>query len=195
MQEEQANIEELKHNEEFRKNLERLALEAKETQSVAKMYQVLDASLLLDEENEKIDELFSEILQTSFDALAQRLTDNGKFDYEDDEELSKLRAIYEHGIEKYSSGDFKGAKEIFLILHHVFDFEPLKKPLYVHIIASAKEIDFDTFFEEYVDMQNIDQESRYAYFVQDFRVDMDEFINEHRPLLEDALAELESLKA
>lgn len=190
------DLQQLKNDKEFVQNLERLSNEAKEQKSVLKAYQVLDASLLIEQESETIDSLFSEILQLSFDDLAQKLADNEKFNPDNEEDLARLRAIYEHGIEKYSNGDFKGAKEIFLILHYMFENEQrLKKALQVHIIACMKEVDFDAFFEKYTDAKAISEDvTQFAHFITHFSINTDEFINQNQDYLKQALSELDSLK-
>ncbi len=203
MQQEQLDameqIENLKNDEQFQQNLQTLAKEAKEENSVAKMYQVLDATLLVQDESqqdEAIDEIYTLILQTSFDDLAKHLAEEKKFDHEDEEHLAKLRAIYEHGIEKYSSGDFTGAKEIFLVLYHVFDAEHMKLPLLVHVTAASKEVDFEDFFQDFADARKIAEDtSAYAYFIKDFKIDAESFLEENSEALKAALVELEGLRS
>lgn len=191
----QQDLQQLKNDPQFIQNLEKLSQEAKTEHSVEKAYQVLDASLLVEQENETIDSLFAEILQLSFDALAQKLSQNQKFDPNNSEELARLRAIYEHGIEKYSNGDFKGAKEIFLVLHHMFEEQNVKKALEVHIIACVNEVDFDEFFENYTDAKAISEDvSKFAHFITHFTIDTDAYINENAQKLNEALSELESIK-
>jgi len=189
------DLQNLKNDPQFIKNLELLTKEAKELQSVQKAYQVLDASLVLEQEDETIDSLFSEILQISFDDLAQKLANGEKFTIDNDEDLARLRAIYEHGIEKYSNGDYRGAKEIFLVLFYMFEGTGLEDALKVHIVAAAKEIDFDQFFENYTDAHAIaTDESRYAHFIQHFCINVEQFLDSNSEILQKALSEIESLK-
>ena len=188
------DIEKLKDDKEFLDNLKLLKKEAIDSKNVAKMYQVLDAVILLDEADDSIDQLFSLILQTSFDKLSDKLSNQQLFNPQDENEFAMIRAIYEHGIEKYSNNDFKGAKEIFLVLYHISNIKELQKPLFVHIISTIKKIDFDTFFDKYVDSENLDTTSNLAYFIKDFSFDIDEFIKDNQMILNQALKELESLK-
>ena len=108
-----------------------------------------------------------------------------------------MRAIYEHAIEKYSTGDYVGAKEIFLVLYHMFDsISYMQKPMAVHIVAAAKEIDFDTFFESYTDPKAISEDlTRYAHFIKHFSIDVDAFLEENDAILQEAFKELDGLKA
>jgi len=176
-------------------DLELLAKEAKAAQSVQKAYEVLDASLALEQKSETIDSLFSEILQISFDDLTQKLVDGEKFTIGSDEDLARLRAIYEHGIEKYSNGDYRGAKEIFLILFYMFEGSSLEEALKVHIVAAAKRINFDQFFENYIDTHMVETDkSRYAHFIQHFCINVEQFLEANSKILQKALSEIESLK-
>lgn len=189
------DLQNLKNDPKFIENLEMLTKEAKELQSVQKAYQVLDASLVLERENDTIDSLFGDVLQISFDDLAQKLANGEKFDINSDEDLARLRAIYEHGIEKYSSDDYKGAKEIFLVLHYMLEGSGLEEALKVHIVAAAKEIDFDEFFENYTDAHAIaTDESRYAHFIGHFCINVEQFLRTNSEVLNSALAEIDSLK-
>jgi hypothetical protein len=189
------DLQNLKNDPQFIQNLEELSKEAKEQNSVEKAYQVLDASLLLEEENEIIDSLYVEILQIAFDDLAQKLAQGEKFDETKSEDLARMRAIYEHGIEKYSSNDFTGAKEIFLILLYMFTNESVKEAMGMHIVCAVNEVDFEDFFENYCDAKAISEDvSDFAHFITHFSPEGKEYLKQNGKVLEDALEELESLK-
>jgi len=189
------DLQNLKNDPQCIKNLELLTKEAKAAQSVQKAYEVLDASLTLEQKSEIIDSLFSEILQISFGDLAQKLADGKKFTIDSDEDLARLRAIYEHGIEKYSNGDYRGAKEIFLILFYMFEGTSLEDALKVHIVAAAQRIDFNQFFENYVDTYMVETDkSRYAHFIQHFCINVEQFLEANSKILQKALSEIKGLK-
>ena len=112
MQQQEIDIEALKKDEEFLGNLKTIEQEMRTENSIAKGYQVLDAKLLLEAPEDEINDIFTFIVNTAFDVLAENLTKHKGFDMAVYEDLATARAIYEHGIQRYSENDKKGAKEI-----------------------------------------------------------------------------------
>jgi hypothetical protein len=168
MNEETLDIEALKNDPEFLENLERLEKEMHEEKSIAKGYQVLDAKLVLAAEEEDINEIFTFIVNTAFDRLSAYLTEPRKFDMGDPEDFATARAIYEHGIQRYSENDQKGSKEIFLVLYHMFNIEELKDAMMVHACAVMSSTDFEVFIEEFADVSEADPEDPMAFFITTF---------------------------
>ncbi len=164
----QEEIEQLKNDSEFQENLKRLEGEMKSENSIAKGYQVLDAMLVLESKEDDVNEVFTFIVNTAFDRLAEFLSSHRKFDMSDPEEYATARAIYEHGIQRYSEGDKKGAKEIFLVLYHMLTVEELKDAMMVHACAVMSETPFDVFIDEFVDVSEIDPEDPMAFFITTF---------------------------
>jgi len=165
---EQLDIETLKKDPEFIENLKRLENEMKEEHSIAKGYQVLDAKLVTEAEEDEINEIFTFIVNTAFDRLATYLAESKKFDMQNPEEFATARAIYEHGIQRYSENDQKGAKEIFLVLYHMITVEPIKEAMMVHACAVMSGTTFEAFIEEFADVSNINPEDPMAFFLTEF---------------------------
>ena len=84
------------------------------------------------------------------------------------EELATARAIYEHGIQRYSENDKKGAKEIFLVLHHTMQTEELKEAMMIHACAVMAGHSFDDFIQNLVDTSGVDESDPTAFFFQTF---------------------------
>jgi len=162
------HVEELKKDPEFLANIKRLEKECKEEQSIAKGYQLLDAQLIIEAPEDEINEIFTFIVNNAFDRLAQKLTDSQSFNMNDAEDLATARAIYEHGIQRYSENDKKGAKEIFLVLHHTIDNDDLKDAMMVHAAAVMAGHSFEDFIENLVDMEGINENDPLAFFIQTF---------------------------
>ena len=80
MQQEEIDIEALKTNEEFLGNLKTIEQEMKDENSTAKGYQLLDAKLLLEAPEDEINEIFTFIVNTAFDILAEKLSTHKGFD-------------------------------------------------------------------------------------------------------------------
>jgi len=162
------HVEELKKDEEFLANIKRLEEECKEEQSIAKGYQLLDAQLIIEAPEEEINEIFTFIVNAAFDNLAEKLASCKVFNMEDTEDIAAARAIYEHGIQRYSENDLKGAKEIFLILSHSVGKNSLKDAMLLHAAAVMAKINFDNFIEKYVDVSKVEESDPLAFFIQTF---------------------------
>ncbi len=178
MQNDQIDIEALKNNKDFLANLTLFEEEMREEKSIAKAYQLLDTLLLVSEDEEKINEIFSFILGEAFEMLAEKLSNQEGFDLSKSEELFTARAIYEHAIERYSENDLKGAKELFEILYHMADDERLKEAMLVHAVCVMQGKDFDTFIAQIADTSRYDETERLAYFILYFQIEIKAFLGE-----------------
>lgn len=163
------HVEELKKDPEFLANIKKLQEESKAEQSIAKGYQLLDAQLIIEAPEEEINETFSFIVNHAFDRLAEYLTSGRSFDMTDSEDIATARAIYEHAIQRYSENDEKGAKEMFLVLHHTVGHDALKEALMVHACVTMSGKSFDAFIEEIVDVEAVDPHDPLAFFIQTFK--------------------------
>jgi hypothetical protein len=168
MNKEKVDIEALKSDTEFQDNVRLLEKEMREGESVAKGYQLLDIKLAMQEDEESINELFTFIVNHSFDVLAQYLTEHKKFNLSDPEEWAVARAIYEHGIQRYSENDNKGAKEIFLVLYHQIQDTEIKEAMMIHACAVMEGHSFEKFIDEFADVTNLDPEDPKSIFITEF---------------------------
>ncbi len=162
------HVEELKKDAEFLENIKRLERECREEESIAKGYQLLDAKLVIEAAEDEINEVFTFIVNTAFDRLAEYLTTHKSFDMNDIEDIAIARAIYEHAIERYSENDKKAAKEMFLVLYHTVDNEELKDAMMIHACAVMAGNSFENFIEDMVDVSGIDESDPLAFFIQTF---------------------------
>ncbi len=189
-----SEFEDLKNNPQFMLDLGQREEAAVKAKDVAGMYEVLDTAVMLDLPAERLNRIYTEILQTVFDRLADKLAANSLFDLSDRSDLYTVRGIYEHGIERYSENDFKGAKEIFLIIHHTAGDETISEAMMPHIAAAASKMPFDDFIDELVDVENPNESEKYGFFLTNFKPSVEGFMKEKAGVLEDALKELETLK-
>jgi len=187
-------FEDLKNNPQFMLDLTNREEAAVKAKDIVGMYEVLDTAVMLDLSAERLNRIYTEILQTVFDRLADKLTKQEFFDINDKTDLYTIRGIYEHGIERYSENDFKGAKEIFLILHHTANDETLSKAMMPHIAAAASQMKFDDFIDELVDVDNPNDSETYGFFLTNFKSSIEGFMKEKAEALNNALKELETLK-
>ena len=194
MQQEEIDIEALKKNEEFLGNLKEIEKEMREESSIAKGYQLLDAKLLLEAPEDEINDIFTFIVNAAFDTLAEKLTSNKGFDMNEYEDLATARAIYENGIQRYSENDIKGAKEIFLILHHTMENETLKEAMMIHACAVMAGHSFEDFIENLVDVSGVDESDPTAFFIQTFAQPTDILLNMFAKYVKLGEAELKTLE-
>ncbi len=194
MQEQEIDIEGLKKNKEFLANLVLLEEEMREENSIQKAYQLLDALLLVSEDEDKINEVFTFILKEAFDKLAEYLSQQKGFDLSKEEELFTARAIYEHAIERYSENDLKGARELFQVLHYMVDEQRLKDAMMIHAVSVMKGNDFDTFISKIADTSTYDVTDNLAYFLLNFKIDPERYLRENSALVNKAQDELKVLE-
>ena len=177
MQEPQIDIESLKKDENFIKDLAKLEAEMKSENSIDKGYKLLGTKLAIESSEDEINDIFTFIVNRAFDVLADYLTQNKGFSITNPEELATARAIYEHGIQKYSENDIKGAKEIFLVLNHTIENDELKDAMMIHACAVMAGNSFDKFIDELADTSNIDENDPTAFFIKEFRQPTDILLN------------------
>ena len=188
------HVDELKQDKEFLANIERLEKECKEEESLTKGYQLLDAKLIIEAPEDDINEIFSFIVNRAFDILADKLVSSQKFDMSDSENLNCARAIYEHGIQKYSENDKTGAKEIFLILYYTIDNEILKESMMVHAVSVMSDISFEKFIEDMVDSEKIDENDPFVFFIQNFTKKREDLLKDMDKYVKKAIKELEAFE-
>jgi len=169
MQQPEIDIEALKKDENFIKDLKKLEDEVKRDKSIDKAYKLLGTKLAIEANQDEIDELFTFIVNQAFDLLADYLIEHKGFSLDNPEELSTARAIYEHGIQRYSENDIKGAKEIFLVLHHTIEDEEIKDAMMIHACAVMAGHSFDSFIDNLADTSSIDESDPTAFFIKEFK--------------------------
>jgi len=194
MENPEIHVEELKKDPEFLANIKKLEVECKEEQSIAKGYQLLDAQLIIDAPEDEINEIFTFIVNNAFDRLAQKLTDSQNFNMQDSEDIATARAIYEHGIQRYSENDKKGAKEIFLVLNYTIEYDELKDAMMVHAAAVMAGHTFEDFIENLVDVEGVNENDPLAFFIQTFTQPTDILLNMFAKQVKEGKEELKVLE-
>jgi len=168
MQQHGIDIEALKRDENFQKDLANLEKKMRVQKSIDAGYKLLGMKLAIEAEEDEINEIFTFLVNESFDRLADRLIEKRGFDLNSSEDLATIRAIYEHGIQRYSEKDLRGSKEIFLVLNHTIDNQDLKDALMIHACSVMAGYTFEDFIEKLVDSENIDFDSPLAFLIQNF---------------------------
>ncbi len=185
-------LHEARTNPDFLEYLEVKEKEVMESRDIAGLYELLDSLLVLDLDEERVHNVYQEILKVAFDNIETRLKDEKKLSLDDDD-IYFIRSFYEHAIEKWSMGNFKGAKELFFILTQICEDEFLVEALNIHLIACAKQSDMDQYYDENVAEEQTYTEEKYGYFILDFNFDKKEYLNSNLKLLQEQFEELKHL--
>jgi hypothetical protein len=187
------NVEELKSDKDFMEMVKALEQEVESTGSLAKIYQLLDVYLALQESEDKINSLFQKIVDGSFNIIASKIEKGEKLDLSDPEEWAAARGIYEFAIQKFSEKDTKSAVELFLSLYHTVSDSEVKDAMMVHAAAIESGYSFDDFFNKLAKLDGSDFNDPRAVFTTNFVQPVDillEMFKDSVKKLEERLAKL-----
>lgn len=188
------DIETLKRDPEFQENLKTLEEEVKQSDSLAKAYQLLDAKLAIEANEDEINELFQRVVSEGFNRVSEAISKGGELDLSNPEDWAAARAIYEHAIERFSSNDTKAAQELFLALHYLITHPEVKEAMMVHAAAVGKGYSFDDFFNKLTKVDDSDFNDPMAVFTTDFVQPMDILLEMMKDEVDKLDARLEKLK-
>jgi hypothetical protein len=167
------DIEALKSDSEFLENLKNLEQEVKDTDSLAKIYQLLDVYLALQDNEDMVNELFQKVVDGSFEAISTKLENNESLDMGNPDDWAAARGIYEHAISLYSENHTKSAQELFLALHYtISDFE-IKDAMMLHAAAIASGYSFDDFMNKLAKIEQDNFDDPKAVFITTFAKPVD----------------------
>ncbi|AYJ79349.1 hypothetical protein AN286_04050 [Aliarcobacter cryaerophilus ATCC 43158] len=184
------DLNEARTNPDFLIYLEAAMQNSIKNQNIEMMYEILDTMLVLDLEEEKTNKIYDEILKVASKNLEEKLEKNELLKLENSDFLT-IRAFYELAIEKWSNSDFELAKALFFTLANGINDEFLKKNMEVLLVNLSKELDFEDFYEEFVDKDELESKEEYGYFITSFNFDVDDFLKNHQEFLQ---KEYENLK-
>ncbi len=182
------DIEALKQDKEFQENLKRLEEEVANSDSLAKVYQLLDTKLAIKADEDEINELFNRVVQSAFDKVSNEIAEGGRLDLANPDDWAAARAIYEHAIERFSANDTKAAQELFLALYYLIEHPEVKDALMVHAAAVGKGYSFDDFFNKLTKVEDADFNDPMAVFVTDFVQPVDILLE----MMKDEVAKLQA---
>lgn len=174
----QDELNQARTNPEFLGYLDETRADAIKTKNISALYEVLDSLLILDLDEEKINDVYENILKISFECVETIVNKGQKLKLEGNEHYY-VRSFYEHAIEKWSCDDYDGAKELFFVLSNIVDDQKLTDALNVHSIACSKNYNLDTFYENMVDTNCCEMEEKYGYFIVHFKEDTQKYLKEN----------------
>jgi len=179
---EEIDINALKNDKEFLENVKMLESEVEQTDSLAKIYQLLDLYLAFEESEDKINELFNRVVSGSFEILSSKLEALENIDLSNPDEWAAARGAYEHAIALFSENQNKNAQELFLALHFLIAEPKIKEAMMMHAAAIEAGFNFDSFMDKVALIQNRDFSDPQAVFITDFQKDIKDFQNEANAL-------------
>ena len=183
---------EARTNPDFVKYMEETRNNSMKAEDIGLMYETLDSMLVLGLDEEKIDKLYEEILKTSFSNVEKILQEHQKLKLEGDN-LFYIRALYEHAIEKWSNGNFLGAKELIFVIANIIEDETLEKALNILIVFLSSNIELDDFYDTRVDLEKEIDDEKYGYFIMNFNFENEKFLDENRDILKKEYKNLKHL--
>lgn len=185
-------LSEARTNPDFLKYLEEARVNSIKSKNIELMYETLDSMLVLDLDEEKINFLYEEILKLSFSSVEKLLDKNEKLDL-NEPNIFYIRALYEHAIEKWTNENLNGAKELFFVIANIVSDDILKDSLNCMIVFLNKELNFDEFYDSFVDLEANNSDEKYGYFLTDFNFIKEDFLKENRTILEQEYKNLQHL--
>ncbi len=149
-----------KPNEEADK-LKQKVLEAQEKGDIAALYVLeQDAHEFLNEE--MLMGFYQNILDLALERLTETLEAHVRMDMQEVQDFATVRALYEYGVEHYSSGSLKDAAALFEVLSGLTNDSRFSDALKLHWIAAAENISLDDFISNIADV-NATQEAGTFY--------------------------------
>ncbi|MFZ9659991.1 MAG: hypothetical protein ACO29X_05505 [Arcobacteraceae bacterium] len=188
----QEELEQARLNPEFLGFLDKKEKDALESQNIKELYEVLDTLLVLDLDDARINKVYETILIVAFNGIGAKLDSHTKLSLDGDDFLY-IRAFYEHAIEKWSSNNFQGAKELLFVLSQIVDDELLHEAINVKLLACHDGKDLDNFYETTVFHQQTARDEKYGYFILDFKFDTQNYLSSKTKELEAIYTELKHL--
>lgn len=185
-------LNEARTNPDFLKYLEEARVNSIKEKNIALMYETLDSMLVLDLDEDKINSLYEEILKLSFLSVEKLLNKGEKLDFSEPN-IFYIRALYEHAIEKWTNENILGAKELLFVIANIIDDETLKNAINCMIIFLKKEMNFDEFYDGFIDLEAVNDDEKYGYFLINFNFKIDEFLKDNQDILEAEYKNLQHL--
>ena len=86
-----------------------------------------------------------------------------------------------------------GAKELLFVIANIIDDKILKNAIDCMIIFLNQDLNFDEFYDDFVDFEKENDDEKYGYFLINFNFNIDEFLNKNQNILEEEYKNLQHL--
>ena len=143
--------------------------------SIVEKYKELEV-LLHKNEDEKIEELFKDILNEAINVINEKFEKNEFLDVTNPTDKAVIRAMFEYMLELWAEGAIDEAKQLGYDMLYLVKDEKLKEMFSMFVIGMLEGLSVDKFFEKYVDSSKTYEND---FFV-DFKDEIDSLIIKHK---------------
>ncbi len=137
--------------------------------NIVEKYKELD-KLIHQKKDEKVEEIFMEILKKAMDIINKKFENNEFLDVKNPTEKAVIRAMFEYMLELWAEGEINEAKQLGYDMLYLVKDEKLKVMFSMFVIGMLEGLSVDKFFEKYVDTSKT--------YEKDFFIDFDDKIDE-----------------
>ena len=151
--------------------------------NIVEKYKELE-KLLHKNEDEKIEELFKNILNEAINIMNEKFKKNEFLDVKNPTDKAVIRAMFEYMLELWAEGAINEAKQLGFDMLYLVKDEKLKEMFSMFVIGMLESLSVDKFFEKYVDSNKTYEND---FFV-DFYDDIDSLIIKHKKQFQEEYA-------
>jgi len=141
-----------------------------------KEYKEFDELMVKNGDEDRINELFGEILEKSIEVLNEKSQNKEFLEYPEHQYV--IRALFEYMLELWSEGEFDEAKALGYDLAYMVNDENLKEAFSMFILGLLEKLPIEKFLDIYVNPETENEE--YDMFFMDFNDEIDELVIKHR---------------
>jgi len=141
-----------------------------------KEYKEFDELMNKNGDEDRINELFGEILEKAIDVLNKKSENKEFLEYPEDQYV--IRALFEYMLELWSEGEYEEAKALGYDLAYMVNDENLKEAFSMFVLGLIEKLPIEKFLDIYVNPENEDDE--YEMFFMNFNDEIDELVIKHR---------------
>ena len=150
-----------------------------------KEYQEFDELMYKNGDEDRINELFGEILDKAIEVLNKQ-SENGQF-LEYPEHQYVIRALFEYMLELWSEKEFQEAKALGYDLVYMINDKVLKESISLFVLGLLEKLPVEKFLDKYVNPEN--ENENYDMFFVSFKDDIDELIIKHKKTFQKEFSE------
>jgi len=141
-----------------------------------KEYNEFEQLLHKNGDEDRINELFGEILEKAIEVLNKKSENKEFLEYPKDKYV--IRALFEYFLELWSEGEFEEAKNLGYDLVYMVNDENLKEAFSMFVLGVLEKLPIEKFLDTYVIPENENDE--YEMFFMNFNDEIDELVIKHR---------------
>ena len=141
-----------------------------------KEYKEFDKLMNSNGDEERINELFGDILEKAIEVLNKKSENKEFLEYPEDKYV--IRALFEYFLELWSEGEFEEAKNLGYDLVYMVNDENLKEAFSLFVLGVLEKLPVEKFLDIYVNPEN--ETDEYDMFFTNFNDEIDELVIKHR---------------